>query len=254
MKIGVAYNIWDGDEHLPESLFWVKQFADYIVGVYSNQSNSGEQYAPTIPEGFDKLIEYIPNDGITRHQNELAKRNLGYEACINEGCTLFMTIDCDEIYDPYQLMQVAIRMNRDGYDASACQMQTYYGDTFHQYAEPETYYVPLLYKVNASLRFREYVQFPVLADPTRKLPSKKVLVLNRDECEMHHYSYVRKDIARKLRNSSAYPNIMKTIEKSIEYYRAWKDPMPGYVMGNLIPLKKVDNQFTTQAVSKANIL
>jgi hypothetical protein len=243
MKIGVAYNIWDGDEHLPESLHWVRQFADYVVGVYSYQSNSGEHYMPNLPLGFDRLIEYLPNAALTRHQNELAKRNIGYTACMDAGCTLFMTIDCDEIYDPHQIMRVAVKMNRDGYDASACQMQTYYGDRYHRYAEPERYYVPLLYKVFKGRIFKEYVQWPVLADPTRKLPSNNVLVLPRSECEMHHYSYVRNDIGRKLRNSSAYPNIQRTIEQSIEYYKSWKPPMPAYVMGNLVALEKVANPY-----------
>ena len=243
MKIGVAYNIWDGDEHLPESLHWVRQFADYVVGVYSNVSNSSELYEPTIPLGFNRLIEYLPNQSLTRHQNELAKRNIGYKACMDADCTLFMTIDCDEIYDPYQLMRVAVRMQRDGYDASACQMQTYYGDKFHQYLEPERYYVPLLYKVWQGREFKEYTQWPVLADPTRKFASNNVLVLSREECEMHHYSYVRNDIARKLRNSSAYPNVQRTMEESIKYYNSWKHPMPAFVMGTLVALRQVENPY-----------
>lgn len=234
--IGVAFNIWDGDEHLPESLAAVKKYADYVVAVYQTVSNFGELYEPVIPEGFDLIVKYEPNLNQTPHWNELAKRNLAMGLCRLKGCTFFQTVDCDEIYDANQILYVRDRMVNEGFDASACQMQTFYGDTKHCFVEPETYYVPLLYKCDER-HFREYVQWAVLADPTRKLPSNKVLVLNRDECEMLHYSYVRNDIGRKLRNSSARRNLQATMQQVIDYYNVWKPPMPGLIGGNLVPLR-----------------
>jgi hypothetical protein len=55
-------------------------------------------------------------------------------------------------------------------------------------------------------------------------------IFSREEIEMHHMSYVRKDIRKKLQNSSASPNF-KNIDKIVGYFKEWVYPAKGLMGG-----------------------
>jgi hypothetical protein len=50
-------------------------------------------------------------------------------------------------------------------------------------------------------------EYPFYVDPTRRINCDDVILL---DIAMHHFSYVRKDIELKIRNSSARKNILKS--------------------------------------------
>jgi hypothetical protein len=229
MKLGIAYNLFDAVELLEFSARSVRNCADYIVVVYQDISNYGNwssvELLPILKDLRDRglvddLVKYSPMMGLKGHGNELAKRNIGLDKCKEKGCTHFMTMDCDECYKESELGNVKEVVFADKYDSSACFMQTYYGTAEWAITPPETYVVPLIYKIDER-RFSQSAKWPVAADPTRRLDPKKMMVFVREKIQMHHFSYVRKDIRAKLRNSSANTNWVNRIEELASYHDNW---------------------------------
>jgi hypothetical protein len=157
-----------------------------------------------------------------------------------------MAMDSDEFYDIEQFKYLKKTMEEGDYDSSVCQMTTYYKEPIYRLDPKEEYYVSLLFKIKQG---KEYVighPFPVLVDPTRRMEPGNCKIFTRDEIEMHHMSYVRKDIEKKVRNSSAKVNFESWIPVFLDYFNNWGEGddalMPGRPPGryNLI---KVENNF-----------
>lgn len=247
MKLAVAFNIFDGTENLELTVKNIRPCVDFLIAVYQNTSNYGNLIDTDYPKllqslGFHYIVKYEPKLGQSPHFNEIAKRNIGLNIARQNGCELFMTMDCDELYNLSEFKLALNEFIRSGSDASACMMQTYYGNKHWVYKEPETYYVPLFYRTDAkdTRLFREYVQWPVLADPTRKLPSNKVLVYPRSTIQMHHYSYVRHNIELKLINSSALRNYQGRVADIVQAYNNWNNSDKGLTVHGWLDLVKVD--------------
>ncbi len=243
MKLGIAYNVFDGVSNLKYSIKNIRPVCDYIVAVYQTVSNHGNEIDQDVLKVLQSLrihsiILYTPDLTKSPHWNECRKRNIGMEAVRSAGCDYFMTMDCDELYNLTEFKRAMHMVEIGGYDASACQMQTYYGNSKMVYKKAETYYVPLIYKLTTdpSRYFREYVKWDVLADPTRKLPSSQMLIFTRDQIQMHHLSYVRDDIRCKLINSSALPNYRDRVEDIVNAYKVWDGGNKGLTVHGWVDL------------------
>jgi len=71
-------------------------------------------------------------------------------------------------------------------------------------------------------------------------------IFTRDEIEMHHMSYVRKDISKKLYNSSAVHNFSDRLDFLCDYFNNWKEGERALLAGveeRYYNLNKVDNIF-----------
>lgn len=254
MKLGIAYNVFDGTELLKQSIEQVRGLADFIVVVGQERSNFGERIPKWTKDYLmdaltlaDASMDFEPDDA-GGHRNELRKRNMGLERCKRAGCTHFMTMDADEFYDAGELRRAMDKFESGDYDASACMMQTYYGLPTHALDPPESYYVPLIYKIDMR-SFMMGQPFPVIADPTRKMRTEKFLAFGRDEIEMHHFSYLRKDIRLKLRNSSARTNFNDRVVELAAYYDNWESGKQASLAGReerYYDLKIVENKFNIE--------
>lgn len=240
VKLGAAYNVWDGIELLEKSIRLIRKHVDYVCVVFQEKSNYGNKLSESQEKVFLKLLDeklinmvlyYDPIPGVKASVNEVEKRNIGKRQCEVVGCTHFLTIDADEYYAPSRFEEAKRKVIDGNFDASACQMITYYKDTHTILWPPEQYFVPFIYKLD-DREFREYIKWPVLADPTRKLESKNVLIFDREEIQMHHLSYVRNDIRQKLYNSSALPNFRSRVEQIANYYDHWHYPQVAYLAGS----------------------
>lgn len=239
VKIGVSYNIFSGLELLEGSIERIKDHVDHINVVYQVVSNTG-----TIKTEIHDFVRYLYHkglidsanlfhayDGATPKQNETRKRNIGLEVCRDKGCTHFLSMDTDEYYDPDQFKQAIDLVIQGGYSSSACKMQTYYKSIEYRLSPPEEYYVPFLYKID-DRSFINGQQWPVKADPSRKMRPDKMKIFSRNELEMHHLSYVRTDIREKLYNASSSVNFKDRLEEIADYYDNWTYPMPAYLGGS----------------------
>lgn len=254
MKLGIAYNIWDGEELLENSIKSIRENVDYISVVYQTISNFGnpcdDGLVPLLEDLLkrglvDEIFEYKPSLNRGGHHNEITKRNIGLSLSEGVGCTHHMAMDSDEFYTDEQFKYMKNVVVEGDYDSCACQMITYYKEPIYRLDPKEEYYVSLLFKIKQGVDFVMACPFPVLVDPTRRMSPGKYKIFTRDEIEMHHMSYVRKDLRKKLQNSSASPNF-KNIENIVKYFEGWEYPKQGLMGGapdKLYNIKETEKLF-----------
>lgn len=267
MKLGVAYNVFDGEEMLVHSVANLRPMVDFICVIYQNKSNFGNKN-PRLWQTIKKLLSENLIDAIYHYEptflydkgnkldtynginNEINKRNIGLKLCREYDCDVFMTIDCDELYDPQQFMWAKDDFEKGGYDTSFSLMKTYYKFPTIELSPPETYYAPLFYKLKKDTAFSfDYwnEHYPVQIDPTRRVKAGYSRVYTRDEIEMYHYAYVRKRIRQKVENSSS--QISDEIKDKVCYhYDHWKgiDDKALFINGSEHTLIEVDNKFNIE--------
>mgnify|MGYP007127770109 CR=1 FL=1 len=176
------------------------------------------------------------------------KRNIGLDICRANGCDAMMTLDCDELYDPKEFKFAKEDFEIGDYDTSFCKMSTYYKEPIYRLYPKEEYYSPLFYKIKKDTEFG-YVSsdYPVILDPTRKVKAGYSRIFEREEIEMHHYAYVRNDIASKVINSSSQSDEVSK-QKVIFHYNNFKDIRDSALMigGVAHGLMRVENKFDIQ--------
>ncbi len=201
--------MWDGVELLNHSMKSVDKGVDVFIIVYQKISNFGEYFNPlTEMKKFPKnpkvvLIEYEP----AKTQpwiNETNKRNIGLEAAKKLNCTHFFHIDCDEIYSNFP--QMVLEYIRSGADGSVCEIYTYFKSPKLRLENVDNYFVPFIHKLYKN-SIAGKGGYPYRVDPTRKINCSSVAVMNE---KMHHFSWVRLDIERKFRNSTANKNLVNS--------------------------------------------
>ena len=231
MKLGVSYNLFDAEEHLESSIKQIRGSVDFISVVYQQTSNFGDKCNPNLVKLLNKLVskklvdqivEYFPLPMVNPHHNEINKRNLGLHLSEKNGCTHHMSMDTDEYYTKDQFENAKKIMVEGDYDSSACQMVTYYKEPFYRLEPKEDYYVSMIYKIKPKKNFIFTHNFPVLVDPTRSMEPENCKIFTRDEIEMHHMSFVRNDISKKLNNSSAKVNFEAFIPEFVRYFNNWE--------------------------------
>lgn len=255
MKLGISYNVFDGEELLEDSIKQIKSEVDYISVVYQTKSNLGNECNKTLVDLLEtllsnKLIDHIEEYepfGMSPHTNEIKKRNIGLELSKKNGCTHHMSMDTDEYYDIEQFKFIKKIIDSYGFDSSFCQMKTYYKSWEFQLDPPEEYYVSLIYKINPNSKYVLGHPSPVLVDPTRRMSNSiNPVIFSRNDIEMHHGSYIRDNIRLKLDNSSASVNFKDNINKLVSHFNNWKYPdkaLWGGIPCVLHTIKKVENKF-----------
>ncbi len=213
-KLCAIYNVWaDSIELLEYSIKSIKNHVDLIIIVYQNKSNYGEevnimgQLIELMDRHNDVSIEitlFSPHHNQPASFNEKAKRNLGLDNARKNRCSHFLHMDCDEMYQDFGAAKRAFEIS--GYDGSVLRMHTYFKKPTFMLAEDEKYYVPFIHKLRAGTVAGDG-KYPFYVDPTRKINESNVVMLSH---YMHHFSWVRKDIDMKIRNSSAKANIDKS--------------------------------------------
>ena len=239
MRLGVAYMLFDGEELLEYSIRSIKKNVDFICVVWQKISYHGEPCDPELEPLLNKLVQeglidqlylYESEKDVIRSGGETSsiKRNIGLELCRENGCTHHISMDTDEFYTDSQFKFMKEEMLRGGYGTGYCRHLQYYKDSIYQLKYPEREYVTTIEKITPNTKYVYRIPCVVAVSPERKtnnvvengLPYR---IFSRKECEMHHLSFVRKDIGMKLRNGSLdkmFPNI----DAVIEHYKNWKYP------------------------------
>jgi hypothetical protein len=265
MKLGVTYNIFDGEEMLFFSLRNLRPMVDHINVVYQTISNFGnenenleEQLHKYERAGLiDKLYKYEPtfeknDDGTIKWQNgqlnEIEKRNIGLGICRAFGCDTMMTLDCDELYDPEEFKWAKEDFENGGYDTSFAKMSTFYKEPIYRLFPKEEYFAPLFFKIRQDTKFGYEMPFyPVQLDPTRKVKAGYARIYEREEIEMQHFAYVRNSIERKVINSSSQSDAI-SMQKVIHHYNNFKGIKDNALLigGQNFGLIKVENKFNIE--------
>jgi hypothetical protein len=263
MKLGVAYNLFDGEELLEYSIKSIRKNVDFICVVWQKISNHGEACNPEVPalldrlvaEGLvDKLYLYEPNikntGGQNASMNETEKRNIGLELCREALCSHHLTIDTDEFYSDEEMRFMKTVMEIGDYGTGYCQHRQYYKDSIYQVKYPERQYVATIEKISPETKYVYAIPCVVGIDPTRKTNNVKELgmsyrIFARQECQMHHLSFVRRDIKKKLWNHSSKRFFTEeSVDRIVDYYKNWKYPAKAMWAGEALrEIIEVPRQF-----------
>lgn len=201
-KLAAIYNVWDGVELLRGSIQCLKEHVDLIIVVYQNISNFGEPYAPLPEMGFydSRIIyeKYTPVSMGGTH-NEQNKRNIGLRIAREHGCSHFLHMDVDEYYEDFGMLKAEYIENRAA--GSVCNILTYFKKPTWRLKNVDGYYVPFIHRLSNHTTAGYGFEGKFYCDPTRIINEADVVVLLSQP--MHHFSWVRNDIERKARNSTA---------------------------------------------------
>ena len=215
-KWGVAYSVYDGEELLEASIRSIRSEVDYICVVYQTKSWYGEPAHPELihllnnlqtNQLIDELIEYIPDCNIPAGKQELNKRNMGLRAAQKAGCTYYMTMDTDEFYKSDDLKKAKYTIARENLTHTYCNIFTY-GLSPTVFLPNYCYHCQFFSRLTKFSKHQNDSHATAEVDPTRKLShipwwrgGSKYFVL--PFMGMHHMSYLRKNISKKLTNSSS---------------------------------------------------
>ncbi len=224
MKLCAIYIVWDDFELLINSVYNL-HCVDGLIVVQSEKSNLGESSGIIGPIKSGTLVNFEPDLSLTPRENETAKRNLGIKTALAEGYTHFLMLDADEFYLKEDI-ELGRRMIGDN-KGLVCKSIIYFR-TPEISIEDHTL-VPFIHKLTPELTFGRNHNYPysiwnerLSIDPTRQLNITEGI--NYAPITMHHMSGIRKDIRKKIRNSSG--------EKMKQFGNLWmddyKNAVPGY--------------------------
>lgn len=213
MKLAAIFNVWSDWDLLDYSAQSIDPLVDTIIVVASTMSNYGEYCE--IPERWkDKvyLSEPVLNHPLHAETN---KRNNGLALAKATHCTHFIMMDADEFYDPEQFLKEKQRfIDNPDLAGLVCASQVYIKSPSLTVGL-DTTRVPFIHKITPTLKHEFNRSYPfawegraIRIDPTRSLNINSGVEWSN--IVMDHYSWVRKDIHRKIRNSTAKSNIERT--------------------------------------------
>lgn len=237
MKLGIAYNLFDGEELLESSLKSVREAADYICVIYQTESYYGNK--ATV--GLEDLLHGLQKKGLidecflyerdfSKQKNkqifEREKRDIGLRLCKKNGMTHFLSMDVDEFYDAKQLNDIKNFIVRKNLDSTACSIYEYLkepccriidGYTFQTSGEYSSY-VPFITKIRRWGKQRHAGKFfPTYVDPCRSVKcSGKFYLFPVQKVVMHHMATIRKNLDAKYANSNYQSDNSSEMSQKLE--------------------------------------
>ncbi len=230
MKLAAIYNVFDGEELLEGSINQIRDHVDVVICVVQTVSNYNEVYDGGYEKVFrlwmdglvNSFIFYTPIVTDSGAKNETRKRNIGIQKSIELDCTHYISIDCDEYYNTEDFAKAKDMC--EIYSSTYVPLKTYFSPN-HILTPNENYYVPFICKLYKDTKVGGYDFGGVYCDPTRKDNSNNTPYnLGNEGIYMHHYSWVRNDLERKINNSSANINLKNYKNDLIEFC---KNPKTG---------------------------
>jgi hypothetical protein len=225
MKLAAIFNVWADWDLMKYSIRSIQDLVDDVIIVASDNSNYREFYPIPYPFKDDVLtfqlwgdsMEVFRVDVINSNpmQSETHKRNFGLDKAREKDCTHFIMMDADEFYDPEQFLKEKQRfIDNPNLQGLVCASQVYVKSPSLTVGL-DTTRVPFIHKITPTLKHEFNRSYPfawegkaIRIDPTRSLNINSGVEWSN--IVMDHYSWVRKDIHRKIRNSTAKANIERT--------------------------------------------
>jgi len=249
-KLGIIYNLFDEIELFKIAVEYARPAVDYICVTYQNVSYNGIKAKRNIyfdlkkmkQEGLiDYIIPYIPNTAIKPKMNEIRKRNIGINYCHKNKCTHYMALDSDEIFKTEELKRAKNEIFYNGADFSVCKMITYYKTPTTILFPPEEYYIPLIIEMD-DRRFTYKFQNGYSLDSGRSMPFSRCHEFEREDIQMHHFSFCMKDMELKLKTQPT-PIREETLEKILDHYNKFEPGMKALTNNGYFQTKQVEDSY-----------
>jgi hypothetical protein len=241
MKLAVCYTIF-GTELLSKSIRNIIHLVDEVIICYQEVSNTGNK------KPFDWTHEYNPKYHFVKYEtdlklgtkeNERRKHQLMINTATKLGCSHFILSATDHFYRKDEVIYA--KKKALSYDVTFTAMYTYFKHPTWQLNPKEDYFMPFICKLPAKII--NTTKYPLLVDPSVRVEHKTWYLFNEDECMLHHFSMVRKDIRKKFENAAS-DRVRKQIEhytNEFEMYDIQENPGVSYFKGRKI--KEVPNYF-----------
>lgn len=252
MRIAALYTVWSDWDLLTESVRVMSPLVDGVVIVGSRLSNYGE--FSEIPDWayWKTVFVYEPDPSKQPSVNERAKRNYGLNKVKELGYTHFIMLDADEMYEPVAFLREKERFLDAKLVGLVCSSQVYF--KYPTLTVPDITRVTFIHKLTDRLCFERNTNMPFayekgkcFIDPTRQVNA--VSGIKWSGIITHHFSYIRKDLKKKVRNSTAAKNLGKSTV--FEDYRNAKEGYFCKMYG--ATLKKCDNMFNMPGIVDTTI-
>lgn len=249
MKLAAVFIVWHDWDLLHYAVENIRPLVDEVIIIGSTRSNHGE--LSEIPKQWHNRELFIrePRFHVPMH-SETDKRNYGLGIARDHGNTHFIMMDSDEFYKPDEFLKAKERFSNPFLNGLVCPVVVYFKSPSLCLGRDITL-VPHIHKLTKTIHHEFNRHYPfawsgkqIRIDPTRSL-SITSGVEYTEEIEMHHYSWVRKDYALKIRNSTARANIEKSTlredyaaaDKGVycKYYQAVLTECPNYFGIEILP-------------------
>jgi len=250
MKLVSIISCWvDTLELLPFCIENHLQFCDGIIVMWSASSNhfvkDDRMLRFVATHNYDRVLfhQLEPVRSLKPLVNETRKRNQGIEVAKREGYSHFFTADADEFYHPEDVVKDKTLFEEPAINGIVCRVRVYIGKPT-LYCEDSATLVPFIHKLKKEIYCGRIHEYPFAyknkvaqIDPSRRLNELNGIIMS--DTIMNHYSYLRRDISLKVRNSTAkLSNRFATIKQDVSRAK------PGYVSelyGR--PLQECENHF-----------
>jgi hypothetical protein len=255
MKLGIIYNVWDGWEWLnitAKSFLAINYREIFSCVVAQEISNWGEVDTNVLPGVYQFRSEYLVEEVLTytppkvakhwadAYEMERTKREMGMNRALKEGCTHILHMDCDEYFDPADIAQEweYVKAHNQPNTARYHRIMTYFKTPDLRFEQPDITIIPGITPLSHWTKMGRgegiWSKKKLAVDPTRQI---SCLQVEESPYFMHHFSYIRSDIEKKFRNSTAKGNIYKP-EYIQEYERASEGSVVSFMpYGKLIRVK-----------------
>ena len=200
--------VFDGEEFLEYTTKAVRSCVDHISVTWQNTSYHGNKNDADLASLVDRLkgvglideaIYFEPDLSLHPKENELKLRNIGLEASRRAGCTHHISMDVDEFVLPEQLTYAKETFGDNDYSMIE-NIYYYKKPTWRMTPNPKNNLVSFIHPITSEYSMIEKYSHRI--EITRRLtPYQRCRVYGKDECVMHHMTYVRKDMRKKLKNS-----------------------------------------------------
>ena len=211
MRLVAIISAWaDTKELLPFCIDNLSPVVNKIIVVYSYLSSHGN-YNDGLKDQVNTKdciwSNYEPESGLSTHENETRKRNHGINIARQQGFTHFLIADADEFYKQDEFLREKTRIEENNLNGLVCRLKVYIKEP--TLCCDDHTLVPFIQKLKPETMVGNYKKYPFTMDSEGHAhidPTRRVNHYDRVEMSdiyMHHYSYIRKDMDIKIRNSSA---------------------------------------------------
>lgn len=213
MRLAAVFHCWGDWDLLYHSVENMRPLVDGVIIIASEKSNYGE-VSPIPFWGRDEVYQREPQ--FTHPMNsETEKRNYGLNIAREHGYTHFINCDADEMYNPIDFHREKHRfIDNPDLAGLVCATQVYFKSPTLTIGL-DTTLVPFIHKITPDLKHEFNKRYPyawrgheIKIDPTRSLNINSGVEWS--DIVMHHMSYIRADLKKKIRNSTARANIEKS--------------------------------------------
>jgi len=258
-RTAVAFNLFDGEEILIDSLLSYRPYVHKLIVVYQCKGHYGSDHSnPNLERGLkylksiglvDELIKFsnfdIATDEVQFQRLSTDKMNLAIAKARELGCSHLMWVDNDEFFISRQLRYMIFYQfkfwrpknqfhpNKLMSIGGAVQHVQYYKSPKFQKKEREGEFIATFIPIDCSnVRFESFRGSSVPISPDRTPNVECLVAFSRIEVQMHHLSMVRYSLKDKSRSQLPSRGLNDPFRIS-ERFEQWEYPQKGLWSGGV---------------------